>query len=145
MRTKRSRLLTAFLGTAAFIAAGAVGAQASSLMLPEGGPARTAPSYATNAQGETYGSALDARTPQEEPDLIEAYGDDGTLGYVKADDLNGPDQTREEVLEHIEAQEEGAIPDVRIPLYERDGETVIGTFTIEGSDASRSQESVSGD
>ena len=148
MRTKRSRLLTAFLGTAAFIAAGAVGAQASSLMLPDGGPSRAAPSYATNDQGETYGSALEARTPQEEPDLIEAYGDDGTLGYVKADDLDSPEQTREEVLDHIDAQEKGAIPDVRIPLYESDGETVIGTFTIEGSDgadASRSEETVAGD
>ncbi|MDA2804752.1 hypothetical protein [Nocardiopsis suaedae] len=145
MRTKRSRMLTAVFGTAAFIAAGAVGAQASSLMLPDGGPARPAPSYATNAQGQTYGSALEARTPQEEPDLIEAYGDDGTLGYVKADDLKGPDQTREEVLEHIDAQERDAIPDVRIPLYERDGTTVIGTFTIDGSDASRSEETVSGD
>lgn len=145
MRTKRSRLLTAFLGAAAFIAAGAVGAQASSLMIPDGGPGRPAPSYATNAEGQTYGSALEARTPQEEPDLIEAYGDDGTSGYVRADDLNGPAPTREEVLEHIDAQEKGAIPDVRIPLYESDGTTVIGTFTIEGSDASQSKETVSGD
>ncbi|WP_017624897.1 hypothetical protein [Nocardiopsis chromatogenes] len=145
MRTKRSRLLTAFLGAAAFIAAGAVGAQASSLMIPDGGHGRPAPSYATNAEGQTYGSALEARTPQEEPDLIEAYGDDGTPGYVRADDLNGPAPTREEVLEHIDAQEKGAIPDVRIPLYESDGTTVIGTFTIEGSDASQSKETVSGD
>jgi len=40
--------------------------------------------YKINKNGETYGSALGAEYGFE-PDLIEAYGTDGTIGYVRSE------------------------------------------------------------
>lgn len=45
--------------------------------------------YSLNDAGETYGSALYAASSADEPDLIQAYGVDGTEGYVKKVDLDG--------------------------------------------------------
>lgn len=61
-------------------------------------------------------------------DLIAATGDDGRFGYVRSEDLNGPDfRTPEEALawqaEHVKEH-------MVIPLYESDGRTVIGQFTM---------------
>ncbi|MFS0728350.1 peptidase M56 BlaR1 [Paenibacillus sp. 1P07SE] len=87
------------------------------------------PNYPVNANGQTYGSAADAPSRDAEPDLIGAYGVDGTLGYVKKEDLNEElPKTPEEALA---IQESKALAgEQSIPLYDVDGETVIGEFII---------------
>ena len=52
---------------------------------------------------------------------MSAIGVDGTEGYVKEADINAVPQTLEEALEYTPTAYE-------VPLYEEDGETVIGTF-----------------
>lgn len=44
--------------------------------------------YAVNTAGQTYGSALFARSREEHPDLISAVGNHGTVGYIYASDLD---------------------------------------------------------
>lgn len=67
--------------------------------------------YQLNQNGETYGSEKVAENLGKDPDLITAYGTDGTLGYVKSSDLTS-------TLDLI-------------PLYKNDGQTIIGSFKIE--------------
>lgn len=89
-----------------------------------------APQYPRNESGETYGSALNAISPETEPDLIKAYGTDGTIGYVRSTDLKGiKPKTPKEAL----AQQEKENKDKEIPLYDKDGKKVIGKFKISGS------------
>jgi hypothetical protein len=87
------------------------------------------PDYPKNKNGETYGSGLDAISPDTEPDLIEAYGVDGTLGYVRSTDLNGvkPKTPEEAITKQKQRKAEGSR---RIPLYDVDGKTVIGVFNV---------------
>lgn len=89
--------------------------------------ASSVPDYATNAYGETYGSDFHALTPDAVPDLILARGVDGTVGYVRNTDLNGEiPKTPQQALEQQRTR-----PKTRtIPLYDVDGRTVIGKFTI---------------
>lgn len=93
------------------------------------GPARGA-DWAVNARGETFGSVADARTPADEPDLIWVMSDEGRYGYVKKRDLDGPIPTSPKDAVQLGTQ-------VRvIPVYETDGSTRIGSFTI-GDDATQ--------
>lgn len=95
-----------------------------------------APDYARNPNGQTYGSAKSARTPAEEPDLIEAIATNGRVGYVFREELMGDvPGTLEEVRQHIA---NGQPSQTRvIPVYEADGETQIGVFRMEDSPADR--------
>ncbi|MDR3314885.1 MAG: hypothetical protein LBS98_00155, partial [Coriobacteriales bacterium] len=43
--------------------------------------------YSINESGDTYGSGLDAASPELEPDLISAYATNGSIGYVYSEDL----------------------------------------------------------
>lgn len=55
-----------------------------------------------NQNGETYGSMANAKSVEEEPDLISARGVDGTMGYIKKTDLNkGVPRTLEEAAEYM--------------------------------------------
>ena len=85
--------------------------------------------YPVNANGMSYGSAESATSPDNEPDLITAYGIDGTLGYVKKTDLYLPaPASPQEAI----AQNDQVIDHRRsIPLYAQDGVKVIGSFTID--------------
>lgn len=90
---------------------------------------------ATNADGLSYGSALDAPSFEEIPDLVLAHGDGGTLGYVLKADLYDAPTSLEDVLRlPTEVDSNGTValvePVREIPLYEVDGVTVIGTYTI---------------
>ncbi|WP_289134988.1 hypothetical protein [uncultured Brevibacillus sp.] len=85
--------------------------------------------YPKNKNGLTYGSATDAASPDAEPELIRAMGVDGTIGYVLKKDLDG---------EHPKSPEEAlAIQNSRspggrdIPLYDVDGENIIGLFHVD--------------
>lgn len=82
--------------------------------------------FPKNKQGQTYGSASDAPSSEDEPDLIRAYGIDGTIGYVKKEDLDGPQpKTPEEAIRLTNEAKPR-----EIPLYEVDGETIIGKFIV---------------
>ncbi|ADL07111.1 M56 family metallopeptidase [Thermosediminibacter oceani] len=81
--------------------------------------------YRVNEYGETYGPAIYAEVLGEEPDLIAAIGIDGTFGYVRSSDLNPPDPRTPE-----EAVAQNNLGDKLIPLYDKDGRTVIGQFKI---------------
>lgn len=81
--------------------------------------------YEKNANGETYGYAIQSETIGYEPDLIAATGTNGEDGYVRGTDLDGPIPSSPE--EAIAMQSSNGR---YIPLYESDGETVIGEFYI---------------
>lgn len=87
--------------------------------------------YEKNTQGETFGSAMDAASPADEPDLITAVGDGGSIGYVKKADLDqGQPKSPEEAVA-FEASKKGQAPKGRVlNLYAEDGRTVIGTKTV---------------
>jgi len=84
--------------------------------------------YDVNENGETYGrSGRYSLLVGEEPDLIAAYGSNGTYGYVRATDLESkqPENPQEAVAISIENRKGRTIK-----LYDQDGETIIGTFVI---------------
>lgn len=86
--------------------------------------------YPKNQSGETYGSLLDAPSPDLEPDLIAAIGVDGTEGYVRATELySGPlPKSPDEAVAYMKALESAPYSVRKVPLYAADGKTVIGYF-----------------
>lgn len=90
------------------------------------------PKYPSNSTGLTYGSVAEANVPEEEPDLILVVTDDGERqGYVYADDLNPPNFESPE--EAVAWTKERYSKDVVLDVFESDGTTKIGTFTIAAS------------
>jgi len=86
--------------------------------------------YPKNKNGQTYGSSADASSPETEPELIRAIGVDGTAGYVLKKDLDGElPKSPEEAIAIQNSRSPGGRD---IPLYDVDGETVIGVFHIGG-------------
>lgn len=90
--------------------------------------------WGVNARGETYGVAHEDGT---EPDLIGAYGVDGdgnqVLGYARPADLEQPVPSSPEEAANWEEIWDERFPDgMKVPIYDSDGETVIGTMTIGG-------------
>lgn len=94
------------------------------------------PIYPTNDAGETYGSAADAPTPEDEPDLIKVMATNGKIGYARSIDLDRASgvlvANPEEALAWTEDAQERAASgeEVSVPVYEVDGKTVIGKFVI---------------
>ena len=95
--------------------------------------------YETNVNGQTYGTAMYAATPDEEPDLILAESPDGTEGYIYSSDLNADLPSNPEEMLAINEKyqkiwDEAPIGEVvvarYIPLYAVDGKTVVGEFPI---------------
>lgn len=85
--------------------------------------------YPKNKNGQTYGSATDATSPETVPELISAIGVDRTQGYVLKKDLDGEQpKSPEEAIAKQNSMSHGR----DIPLYDVDGETVIGVFHIRG-------------
>lgn len=84
--------------------------------------------YPKNKKGQTYGSSADASSPETEPELISAIGEDGTSGYVLKKDLDGelPKSPEEAIAIQNSRSPEG----LDIPLFDVDGETVIGVFHV---------------
>lgn len=84
-----------------------------------------------NSSGETYGPTLsfdDPNDPDGEPDLVSAIGIDGTQGYVRSADLNqGVAKSPEEAVKLMKSR---SLQDRFIPLYDLEGETIIGQFII---------------
>jgi hypothetical protein len=87
------------------------------------------PRFPKNELGETYGSGLSLTPYEREPDLLKAIGVDGTEGYIRLTEADGPQpKTPEEAIEMMSRPEykEKRV----INLYESDGITVIGKFEI---------------
>lgn len=81
-----------------------------------------------NPSGQTYGSAL--VDPENPPVLVQAYGDNGEIGYVYNDELAGPKiSSPEEAVEYMKSGK--AQERTTLTLYASDGKTPIGTFTID--------------
>lgn len=88
--------------------------------------------YPKNKVGKAYGSLAEAKSPDDAPDLISATGVDGTSGYIKSSDVFGDEPKNPQ--EAIEKQKK-RVPGSRfIPLYDVDGQTVIGKFRVEVPD-----------
>lgn len=127
--TRRPRYIIATCAVAGVISGsifGIVSASGDADLAPGGlappGPAR-GEEWARNLQGQTYGSLMDARTPAEEPDLILVTSDAGELGYVKRELDGRLPRTPKEAAEYS--------PETRvIPVFESDGLTRIGWFTV---------------
>ena len=82
-----------------------------------------------NENGEIYGSELFLDEIGVQPDLILAEGTNGKVGYVRADDINDaeittPEQAAEKMLSSKSRE---------IPLYDSDGTTIIGSFSLHPS------------
>lgn len=114
-----------------------VGAGLVGVSLPAGPAASddralAGPAYPTNAAGQTYGT--DARADREEdfPDLVAAYATNGKVGYVRNDDLIEvpPASPAEAVARQKWLDAQFAPGDVVrvIPVFAKDGATVIGEF-----------------
>lgn len=97
--------------------------------------------YPINDRGMTYGSALLASMPSEEPDLILVVATNGREGYAKQADLAAAEgsgfSSPQEALAWQEANEGATF---EVPVYKSDGVTRIGVFIVgdqlEGSEAS---------
>ena len=87
-------------------------------------------SWPKNAAGLTYGSAGEAKSPADEPDLILAYATNGKLGYVKRTDLEpaSPSSPQQAVAQQMARAD---ILSQQIPVYAVDGVTQIGVFIID--------------
>jgi len=82
-----------------------------------------------NDLGVTYGSALDAVSHEDEPDLIRVEATNGKVGYAYRTDLEGPEPSSPAAA-IAQQKARGGKPDV-IPVYEVDGITQIGVFLCE--------------
>lgn len=81
--------------------------------------------YLINENGETYGTAIQAKLVGYESDLILAVGENNTVGYVRATDLD------DYVSSPLDAQNlETNNTTSYIPLYSSDGETIIDRFAL---------------
>ncbi|HUA11306.1 MAG TPA: hypothetical protein VMA83_04820 [Solirubrobacteraceae bacterium] len=91
--------------------------------------------YATNAAGETYGSSSGA-PPGHEPDLVAAFGQTSTgrivSGYVKSAEMNAYNGTNVKSPQEAVAfeREAASVGERKIPLYLKNGTTVIGSFEV---------------
>ena len=86
------------------------------------------PTYSVNGNGKTYGNGPYPAGEIQEPDLIRAHGVNGVEGYVKSSDMSPSFSTPEEALAYQKEIEK--VGYLSIPLYESDGKTVIGEFTM---------------
>lgn len=94
-------------------------------------PASQRDGHPVNRNGDTYGPTSGGDV---QPDLVRVLADDGvTVGYAYRADLGGPGgavTTPQEAEEYM--QSDAAQHGYTVPVYETDGETQIGTFTVQG-------------
>lgn len=95
------------------------------------------PGFEKNSNGQTLGSALDASSPSDEPDLIAAEASNGQRGYVKKSELDQATgatiASPDEALVYQQAIDRAIAAGrtvATIAVYAKDGLTVIGTFEI---------------
>jgi len=132
-KTATRRVLVGSFATVSLVAGAVAGLGVTSAIgtgSSIGSSGAEVPEYDENARGQSYGSALEAISPETEPDLIQALADDKTTeGFVKKSDLDYlPDF--DSPSEALAWQAEQAGKSRVIPVYDVDGTTKIGTFTI---------------
>jgi len=86
-------------GVVALTAAGVIGSSVATAGEPKG-------NYPTNANGDTYGSAVEALTPDLEPDLVRVIATNGRQGYVYGRDLDPPELQPANPAEAVAMQDE---------------------------------------
>lgn len=79
--------------------------------------------WGVNAKGETFGVQRDGRSP----DLLAVVTTDGRQGYAYVADLDGPEPPTSPA-DALAQQETDAEARRSVPVYESDGETLIGEF-----------------
>ena len=90
----------------------------------------------TNERGQTYGSGENAKTDSDLPDLVSAIADNGRTGYIKATELTrskalAPQEARRLPVTAVPGgQTAYSAPARSVPVYNTDGVTQIGSFTI---------------
>ncbi|MFW0787923.1 hypothetical protein AAFP35_25790 [Gordonia sp. CPCC 206044] len=85
-------------------------------------PATSAKQSGKNSQGKSFGTAEGVRDDAQLPDLISTYATNGKLGYVYA---NAPTKKPATRAAARVAQQQWTVP-----VYEQDGTTQIGVFTV---------------
>lgn len=127
---KRRLFIT--LGAGALAAGSAAGSLAGAESLKPTSPAEDAraalPDAArvrVNEAGHTYGSAVDAARPEDEPDLILVMATNGREGYVWKKDLDDPTPANPD-----DAARRGKPAQRTIKVYASDGTTVVGDFVV---------------
>lgn len=94
------------------------------------GWSRTNIEVTRNKNGEIYGSEMLLEQIGVKPDLIKAVGQDGTIGYVKATELdNSSVNCPEAALVYVNNMPQQRV----IPLYAEDGETILGEYVIDNT------------
>lgn len=82
--------------------------------------------YPVNAKGETYGPEDAREITGTEPDLVSAVATNGVKGYIRQTErrrMNGS---------LFDADwDRSALKTLSVPVYEADGETVVGQFNID--------------
>lgn len=92
--------------------------------------------FAKNAFGETYGSGAVVDSFKDWPDLVQAYGVDGMIGYIRKSEFDEDmPKSPEEAISKQNKQETRVIN-----LYESDGKTVIGKFEIKPSNTTHNED-----
>ncbi|WP_143690282.1 hypothetical protein [Williamsia sterculiae] len=77
-----------------------------------------------NTRGQSFGTAETARTDDAQPDLIAAFTTDGKQGFVRKTDLVGETPSSPAAAAAHRAGHRS------ISVVDRDGTTVVGTFTV---------------
>lgn len=92
------------------------------------------PTYPMNAAGQTYGSAADSNSPENEPDLILVVASNGKEGYASKTALAAAEGTGFTSIKDAIAWSEGeGQKDHIVPVFDTDGKTQVGEFTVYGS------------
>lgn len=133
----KMKVAAAALGAVAVVGAG-VGVAATATGDPTN-PAQ--PTVSRNASGQSFGSGEAVTSDAQLPDLVQAYATNGKVGYIKKSDLLSPQRTLKEVqalpkkvVPAAPGQESSApqtvlqAPPRTVPVYDKDGKTVIGQF-----------------
>lgn len=106
---------------------------------PDTGEGASSPSFPTNTNGQTYGSAAEAGSDDAMPDLVAVQMPDGSVGYIYSEELirleGGHVSSPEEALEWNETVKniptetnDAGVTYIPITAYESDGVTEIGTW-----------------
>lgn len=83
--------------------------------------------WGVNANGDTYG----VENSHGSPDLISVVATNGRSGYAYADALSDPWGAPSSPEEALEQQDAHRGETATIPVYESDGETVVGEFELQ--------------
>lgn len=102
----------------AFAAAPVIGSLVDQSAAPAAAIAGDPVEFPVNANGETYGSAVNDRVP----DLIVARAEGGKLGYIRVSEL--------EFTRNLVRSDPDPNSVYNIDVYESDGETTLGTFRV---------------